>query len=447
MQRKIAHKVFRTFAWILGVLVFLALATFTKVDWRDYKDMEYYHETMSHLDTLEYVSKKGDVWRAGWSSVNVTPSSPAKLLGYKPRGKYQFVQDSSFVKSLVIGNGNSTVAFVNYELMIVHPFLQEQINNAIKKENLPLDYVYFTATHTHSGLAGYIPGLVSKLALGGIDKKMVSLLTDKTIEGIKKALSAKDTVEITFQKSRADSLIANRLIQEDPIDPYIRQMIFVKKDGKKGSLITFSAHPTILNKKFMGLSGDYPHYLTKIMEEEGYAFSLFAAGTVGSHRPVANGGNPEDVIDYAKALHMNLEGNIELTKAITQKDMSTALIPLNLRKAHFRVREKTRVRPWIFNILLGDTNPHFDIIQIGNVLMISSSGEISGVFMADWESYANDRGLELIITCFNGGYIGYITPDEYYNYPLYEVRDMNWFGPYNGAYFDEVIKKLIDKAA
>jgi hypothetical protein len=295
-------------------------------------------------------------------------------------------------------------------------------------------------------MGGYIPGLVSKLALGGIDKTIVSLLRDKTIEGLKKALSVQDTVDIFFQKSRADSLVANRLIKEDPIDPYIRQIIFEKKDGKKGSFMTFSAHPTILNSKFMGLSGDYPHYLTKMMEDTGYAFSLFAAGTVGSHRPVTNGKTPEDVMDYAKALHLNLEGNIELTKTITQKDMSTALLPLNLRKAHFRVREKTRARPWIFNALIRDTNPHFDIIQIGNVLMISSSGEISGVFMADWEAFANDRGLELIITCFNGGYIGYITPDEYYNYPLYEVRDMNWYGPYNGAYFDEIIKKLIDKA-
>lgn len=446
MQRKIAHKVFRTFAWIFGVVVFLALVTLTKVDWRDYRDMEYYDQTMSHLDTLKYKTKKGDIWLAGWSSLNVTPNTPAKLLGYKPRGKYQFVQDSSFVKSLVIGNGNSTVAFVNYELMIVHPFLQEKINTAIKKENLPLDYVYFTATHTHSGMGGYIPGLVSKLALGGIDKTIVSLLTDKTIEGLKKALSVKDTVEIFFQKSRADTLVANRLIKEDPVDPYIRQIIFEKKNGMKGSFMTFSAHPTILNSKFMGLSGDYPHYLTKMMEDSGYEFSLFAAGTVGSHRPVTNGKAPEDVMDYAKALHLNLEGNIEKTTIINQSNISMAQLPLNLRKAHFRVREKTRVRPWIFNALLGDTNPHFDIIQIGNVLMISSSGEISGVFMADWEAFAKDRGLELIITCFNGGYIGYITPDEYYNYPLYEVRDMNWYGPYNGAYFDEIIRKLIDKA-
>jgi hypothetical protein len=446
MPKSLAHRIFRLFAWILGVIVFLALATLTRVDWRDYKEMEYYHDTMAHLDTLPLQSSVGTTWMAGWSSVNATPQKPAKLVGYKPRGRYQFVQDSSFVKSLVVGNGISNVAFLSFELMIVHPFLHQKVKEAIEKENLPLDYIYFTATHTHSGMGGYIPGLVGKLAMGGKDENIINLLTSKTIESLKQALQSRDTVSIFFQKSRADSLVANRLIPEDPIDPFVRKMVFEKRNGQKAAFLTFSAHPTILNSKFMGLSGDYPHYLTKFMEEEGYEFSLFAAGAVGSHRPVASGNQSENVLEYAEALKKNIEGNIVATEENNQNNLHIAEIPISLRKAHYRIREKTRLRPWIFNSVFGDTNPHFDMVQIGNTLLISSSGEISGVFMAEWESLANEKGLNLIITCFNGGYIGYITPDEYYNYKLYEVRDMNWFGPYNGAYFDEIIKKIIQKA-
>ncbi|WP_194976171.1 alkaline ceramidase [Aquiflexum lacus] len=446
MPSSIAHRIFKVFAWILGIIVFLALATLTRVDWRDYKEMDYYHETMAHLDTLSIQSTEGETWFAGWSSVNATPNSPAKLVGYKPRGRYQFVQDSSFVKTLVVGNGKSNVAFLNYELMIVHPYLFKRVHEAIEKENLSLDHIYFTATHTHSGMGGYIPGIVGKLALGGKDEKIINLLTSKTIASLKEAINSQDSVAIIFQKSRADSLVANRLIAEDPIDPFIRQMIFEKRNGQKAVILTFSAHSTILNSKFMGLSGDYPHYLTKIMEDSGYEFSLFAAGTVGSHRPVPSGNQAENVLEYAEDLHKNIEGNIVFNEKNSQNNLNTAEIPLELRKAHYRIREKTRLRPWIFNLVFGDTNPHFDMVQIGNTLFISSSGEISGVFMSEWESLANEKGLNLIITCFNGGYIGYITPDEYYNYKLYEVRDMNWFGPYNGAYFDEIIQNLIEKA-
>lgn len=446
MPKSIAHRVFRIFAWILGVIVFLALATLTRVDRMDYQEMDYYHDTMAHLDTVPLQSSEGTTWIAGWSSANATPERPAKLVGYKPRGRYQFVQDSSFVKTLIIGNGKSNVAFLNYELMIIHPYLHHSIKEAIAKENLPLDHIYFTATHTHSGMGGYIPGLVGKLALGGKDENIIKLLTSKTIESLNQALASQDTVAVFFQKSRADSLVANRLIAEDPIDPYVRKMVFEKRNGQKAVFLTFSAHPTILNSKFMGLSGDYPHYLTKFMEEEDFEFSLFAAGTVGSHRPVASGNQAVDVLEYAKALQKNIEGNMVLHEENGISKLNMVKIPVALRKAHYRIRENTRIRPWIFNLVFGDTNPHFDMVQIGNTLLISSSGEISGVFMSEWESLAKEKGLNLIITCFNGGYIGYITPDQYYDEKLYEVREMNWFGPYNGAYFDEIIKELIQKA-
>jgi hypothetical protein len=447
MPRSKAHKIFRVFGWTFGLVVFLALTTLTRNDWRDYKEMAYYQETVAHLDTMDFVSSSGEIWLVGWASTNATPSKPAKLVGYKPRGNYQFVQDSSFVKTLVISNGKSTVAFLNFELMIVHPYLQERINLAISNSDLALDNVYFTATHTHSGIGGYIPGLLGKLAFGSYDEKIVQYLEAKTLESLKSAFSTLDTAAVYFQKTKADTLVANRLIADDPVDTYIRQLIFEKKNGNKGTIVTYSAHPTILNAKFMGLSGDYPNYLTKMMEQNGYDFSLFAAGTVGSHRPVATGNQVQDVESYAFALNENLSKNIHEVFPVEEEKLVFGNLPLGLRKAHFRITQKVRIRPWIFNAAFGDTNAHFDMIQIGKTLFISSSGEISGVFMKEWEAYAAEKDLQLIITCFNGGYIGYITPDKYYNYPLYEARDMNWFGPYNGAYFDEIIKRLIDKAA
>ena len=86
------------------------------------------------------------------------------------------------------------------------------------------------------------------------------------------------------------------------------------------------------------------------------------------------------------------------------------------------------------------------ITQIGNTLIISSSGEISGVFYEKWDQLAQEKGLNLIITTFNGGYIGYITPDELYDEHFHEVREMNWYGPGNGQYFDELITRIIQKA-
>jgi len=50
----------------------------------------------------------------------------------------------------------------------------------------------------------------------------------------------------------------------------------------------------------------------------------------------------------------------------------------------------------------------------------------------------------VLVTSFNGGYIGYITKDEWYNLKEYETFVMNWYGPYNGAYFVGLIQRLLE---
>ncbi len=52
-----------------------------------------------------------------------------------------------------------------------------------------------------------------------------------------------------------------------------------------------------------------------------------------------------------------------------------------------------------------------------------------------------------MINSFNGCYIGYVTDDKWYDKHdiyTYETYTMNWFGPYNGKYISELIKKTIE---
>ena len=65
--------------------------------------------------------------------------------------------------------------------------------------------------------------------------------------------------------------------------------------------------------------------------------------------------------------------------------------------------------------------------------------------MVDFNQLCKERNIKLVITSFNGGYIGYINVDKYYDENKAETRDMNWFGPYNQAYFTEIIQKILKK--
>lgn len=436
----------RVFVWVAAGLLLLGIATLTTVDRSPLEEQDFYKTTFSQLDTITWNTSSSAYWLGGWATENVTPALPAELVGYSPRGPYTFVQDSSHVKALTLSNGESSIAWLNYELLIVHPQLADQVRAGVEKAGISLDQLIFTATHTHSGMGGYMPGLVGSLAFGGYDEQVVAKLVAGSVRALQAALSSQDTLKIAYKKTSIPDLVANRFVKGGPIDPFVRQILFERKDGKKATFLTYSAHATALSSKFMGLSGDYPAFLTEQLEEDEVDFALFAAGTVGSHRPLIKGNTPEEVNAFAQTLDARISADTNSVALAGEALLRRSKVNIQLGEPQLRVTTNLRIRPWLFRSLFGDTPAYLDITQVGNILFISSSGELSGVFYKTWDNLAKEHGLELVVTVFNGSYIGYITPDELYDAQFHEVREMNWFGPGNGQYFDRLIQEVIRKA-
>jgi hypothetical protein len=439
-------RILRVFVWVTAAVLLLGLATLTTVDRSTKEGSSFFKNTFTALDSSIWSSSSSSHWLGGWASVNVTPAQPAELVGYSPRGPYTFVQDSSHVKALSLSNGKSSIAWLNYELLIVHPHLAEQVRAGVRKAGISLDQLIFTATHTHSGMGGYMPGPLGELAFGGYDERVVEQLVAGSVRALQTALSTQDTVTLGYKKTSVSDLVSNRFTKGGPTDPFVRQVLLQRKDGKKATFLTYSAHATALSSKFMGLSGDYPAYLTQQLEQEKVEFALFAAGTVGSHRPLIQGNSPEQVDAYALAIDATLSADTSDVAVQGDALLRTSQLQINLGEPQLRISKDLRLRPWLFRYLLGEMPAYLDISQVGNILFISSSGELSGVFYENWDTLAEEKGLHLVVTVFNGSYIGYITPDELYDASYHEVREMNWFGPGNGKYFDRLIQEVILKA-
>ena len=439
-------RMLRVFAWVVAGLLLLGVATLTTVDRSPLEEEDFYKSTFAQLDSSTWSSSSSAHWLGGWATVNVTPAQPAELVGYSPRGPYTFVQDSSHVKALTLSNGKSSIAWLNYELLIVHPQLADQVRAGVQKAGISVDQLIFTATHTHSGMGGYMPGLVGSLAFGGYDEEVVEQLVTGSVRALQTALASQDTVTLSYKKTSVPDLVSNRFVKGGAIDPFVRQVLFQRKDGQKATFLTYSAHATALSSKFMGLSGDYPAFLTQHLEEEEVDFALFAAGSVGSHRPMAEGNTPELVGAYAQAISEKISADTSKIALQGESLLRSSKVAIQLGEPQLRVTTNLRIRPWLFRSLLGEVPAYLDITQVGNILFISSSGELSGVFYEAWDALAKEKGLELVVTVFNGSYIGYITPDELYDAQFHEVREMNWFGPGNGQYFDRLIQEVIRKA-
>jgi len=75
--------------------------------------------------------------------------------------------------------------------------------------------------------------------------------------------------------------------------------------------------------------------------------------------------------------------------------------------------------------------------------MLGTPSDFSGEFNYQLDTLAEQHHLQAMVTSFNGGYIGYVTPLKYYDVDHYETRLMNWYGPGTGEYMTECLDKMI----
>jgi hypothetical protein len=76
-------------------------------------------------------------------------------------------------------------------------------------------------------------------------------------------------------------------------------------------------------------------------------------------------------------------------------------------------------------------------------VLLGTPCDYSGEFDAELDVFAAQHGLQTMVTSFNGGYIGYVTPAQYYDVDHYETQLMNWYAPGTGEYMQECLKKMI----
>lgn len=437
--------------WILiiaAVLIVIAVSILTTVDRTPYKQMPYYTAMMKQLDTFQVTQqiKQGDTLQAGWYKVALTPYSfPYPLAGYGIREKATSVRDTTYVRTFVLDNGKTRVAYVCLDLLIFPPALKDRVRSELEKK-YQLN-VYLTATHTHSAAGGWEPKIAGKFLAGDYSEGYVKLLFESIEKSIAGAAKNLQIVEHSYVRSTAPSAVRNRLKGDDaPKDVFIRGLKFRTRSGEEACLFTFAAHANCLDSDVTYISADYPGKVSALLEKDGWAsFVSYAAGAVGSHGPgfsiLQNGEKEADTI--ASILAMQLK-NAQISYSYTNT-LYYHRFPLYLRDPHLRIEKNIRIRPWVFRALLGSDAPDIQCMQVGETIFLGMPCDYSGELMPPLEKLCSAYNTDLILTGFNGGYIGYITDDACYDWSKGETMDMNWHGPYNAAYLTEVNEDILKR--
>ncbi|WP_439557975.1 neutral/alkaline non-lysosomal ceramidase N-terminal domain-containing protein [Dyadobacter sp.] len=440
----------RIISSIVLILVLILAALVTTMDKTPYKEMPYYKQWKEIIGKVEPIKPdtSGGL-KAGWAKVNITPASPTPTAGYGNRkGRhYTAVHDSVYVRAIVIDNGKTKAAIVSADLLIIPPTVTKILQARLTEKEIPFDQVYFGATHTHNSVGGWGTGVSSLFFSGKYDSAIVDRLADAFYTAITQAKANVEPVELTYLESVDTLDIRNRLVgEEGGVDPEIRSAAFVTKSGKKAILSSFGAHSTVLNSKTIILSRDYPGALVDSLENGRYNFAMYMAGAVGSMAPIEKGTDDfDEVKNQAFGVQNALLSPATLKEPSKQNVLRTLTLPLPLRDPSPRVTMNLVLRSWAFKKAFGEYPVFVKALRVGNILMVGMPCDFSGELVGVLDAYAKTKGLNLVVTSFNGSYIGYITHDKYFDRDLYETKTMNWYGPYNGAYLQEVIKDIIDK--
>ncbi len=439
---------------LLGLLLFIGLflaVSLSPVDRTPYRQTDYYARTNQRLTHLATPPAATAPLRAGWAKVNLTPAYTTPTGGYGVRrGKHwTVINDSVYVRAIVLDNGSNHVAIVSLDLLITPPTVTEQLKRRLPEVGLRWENLFIGAIHSHNSLGGWAPGLVGELIAGDYEERIVTHITDKILMAIRVAQRQLSPVQIGFTDLDATSLVYNRLQEGNPVDGRVRLLKLQKTDGPSALLCTFAGHATIFDavQGADSLSRDYPGALVDKLTRDTGSFAVFMAGAVGSTGPRATFHNNQrqTLRHYADTLGTLIETALPALKTRPDSALALLTLPLGLHDPEARVSENWRVRPWLFHAVYGDYPSDLKALRLGPAVLVGTPCDFSGELIAGLTPIANRRGLKLMVTSFNGGYVGYITPDQYYDKDAYETRVMNWFGPGNGTYFSEMMAGLINR--
>ena len=441
-------KVVRILVITLSILGVIWFSLFTRVDRSPYAESEFYVEMDARLDSLAasfQEEQTKDSLNVGWSRVSITPTTQAPLAGYSNRNPklMESLHDSIFVRTVVFQQGLMKVAFVSADLLIFHPEVTNKVYAGLPK-GWSAQQLYLTTTHSHSSLGGWAPGLVGKAIAGEEDDTTAQFIADRVIESI---LTAEQTLvysQVGMVESNVEQLVYNRLAHDEGItDPWLKSLLINRKE-ELGIMNFYAAHATCLNSQWHSLSGDFPGHLNELLRKDTlYNFALYGAGAVGSMGPVAPGEGWDRVAQFASRLKKQMDFLPMIASFSDIPGMTSFHLPLPLRDPYLKITENWAIRPFIFKELAGDYSVSMSVFKLGSTVFIGIPADFSGELAVPLYQKARDLGLNLVITSFNGGYIGYVVKDEWYDLNKYESRSMSWYGPDNGAYLSEIIERIL----
>lgn len=436
------------FLFLYSGLIFLVVYVFKPVpENHNYKKTTYYKETVNNLKKAEVDRFSYGLVKVGWSKANITPKEPQQIIGFGVQPNYEKVNDSVFVRSFVFEQGRKRVAYLSFDLLLVHPKVAAAVKRACIKKGLQIHHFYFTATHSHNSYGAFDGSFAGSLLLGKEDPDVINFIAEQTALSIEKSILKSEVSTVAGFKFSLPELVNNRISNTGKVDTFVRGLAFKNQSDEKALLYTYAAHAASLAHHVDDhiLSADYPGETERLLEEyPDLDLVSYSAGGVGSHNPRMKKSSLSGMKDYSKTLSDVIKKNINDLVYVPIHTLSFLNYPVTLNNACLRLNKDICIGQNGFKLLFELPQPSIDVFKINNYILVSTPCDFSGELVLELEKGIPHQNM--IFTSFNGEYIGYITPDRYYNTNNHrEQYALNWFGYGNGSFFKEILRLGLEK--
>lgn len=408
-------------------------------------DQSFYIEMMSRIDSAVNLQSATDTTdlSVGFGKASITPAYPTATAGYVKRKRKIFsaVRDSVFVRTMAINKSGRMYFIVSLDMLIVPPLLYRQLKEQLPAYGYSIDQVFLGATHTHNSIGQWDDSVVGEIYAGDYNSELVDFLKEQIIRSMHHAVADLKPGNFNYGAVAVPDAVTNRLVGSGPVDSLLHILEVIRDDGTKGILTSFTAHATCMSSKDLRLSRDYPGELVDRLQTSGYTFAMFMAGAVGSHAPIRQPSGDSKIKTMGNLLAEAFKK--DSLKPVRPGNVYLVNIPLNLGQRQVKILPNWRVRSWLSSWLMGEHTVNLSVLKIGEVVMLGTPCDFSGLLTPEIYHAAARHNVHAFITSFNGGYIGYITPDRYYDLDAYETQTMNWYGPGNGTYLQDCLIRII----
>jgi hypothetical protein len=376
-------------------------------------------------------------YRVGWSRVEIAIPAGVALAGYGDRGgaPHEGIRDPAYVRAFAIRAGDATVVLYAADLLLIDPLVVHSVYSGLGDAVRP-GSLLFTASHTHSGPGGFVPGLLYELVFGPYDPAAFDAVVAAHVQAAQQAIAALAPGRIGFAEVRAPGLIQNRVETDGPTDDALFVMSFESK-GRRAAWWSFGCHAVTLPAANLQISADYPGEVAAMFEGKTHEALGFSAGGVGSSNPLHE---KDDHSWLVGPLRDALAEGIATAERSARSKGRIAFLEREVPATPVRYRIGESFQYWSIpiEVLTGIDRLLFRAVAIDDAVILQMPGEMSGTLTAEARATARRNGIKLALTPFNGTYAGYVVPRRVYDLPEaerqemqpYEAQVMAFFGPY-----------------